>query len=318
MPERDIKQRYGKVAVLMGGTSAERDISLKSGQAVLAALKRRGVNAVAVDPRAGLFGQLQDAGFDRAFIALHGRGGEDGAAQGALEWLGLPYTGSGVLGSALAMDKLRTKQIWLQSGLPTPPYAVVRSVEELQAFGQEAGFPLAVKPVHEGSSIGMSRLDSADDAAAAYEAAVGYDRVVLAERWIIGGEYTASILGGESLPLIRLETPRSFYDYEAKYLADSTRYHCPCGLPADVETAIASLCMRAFEVIGASGWGRVDLMLDAGGQPHLLEVNTVPGMTDHSLVPMAARQAGMEFDELVLRILDSSFERQQVWQAGLA
>lgn len=317
MTDRDIRE-YGKVAVLMGGTSSERDISLKSGRAVLAALERCRVHATAVDPRDGLFEQLRDAGFDRAFIALHGRGGEDGAVQGALEWLGLPYTGSGVLGSALAMDKLRTKQIWLQSGLPTPPYAVVRSVEELQAFGREVGFPLAVKPVHEGSSIGMSRLDSVADAAAAYEAATGFDRVVLAERWITGGEYTASILGGQSLPLIRLETPRTFYDFEAKYMADSTRYHCPCGLPADVEDAIASLCIRAFEVVGASGWGRVDLMLDAGEQPQLLEVNTVPGMTDHSLVPMAARQAGIEFDQLVLRILDSSFDRQLSWQQEVA
>lgn len=317
MSERDPKA-YGKVAVLMGGTSSERDISLQSGNAVMAALARCGVNAVALDPRDGLFEQLHDAGFDRAFIALHGRGGEDGAVQGALEWLGLPYTGSGVLGSALAMDKLRTKLVWLQSGLPTPPYSIVRSAAELAAFGREAGFPLAVKPVHEGSSIGMSRIDSEDSAAAAYEAAAGYDQVVLAERWITGGEYTASILGGQSLPLIRLETPRTFYDFEAKYLADTTRYHCPCGLSADVEDAIASLCIRAFEVVGASGWGRVDLMLDAGEQPQLLEVNTVPGMTDHSLVPMAARHAGIEFDELVLRILDSSFDRQRSWQQEVA
>jgi D-alanine-D-alanine ligase len=313
MTDRDIKD-YGKVAVLMGGTSAEREISLRSGHAVLSALQQRGVNALPIDPRDGLFEQLHGAEFDRAFIALHGRGGEDGAVQGALEWMGLPYTGSGVLGSALAMDKLRTKQVWLQAALPTPPYSVVRSAGELAAFGRDVGFPLAVKPVHEGSSIGMSRLDSEQDAAAAYESAAGHDQVVLAERWISGGEYTASILGGQSLPLIRLETPRTFYDYEAKYMADSTRYHCPCGLPAEVEDAIASLCIRAFEVVGASGWGRVDLMLDSGEQPQLLEVNTVPGMTDHSLVPMAARQAGIAFDELVLRILDSSFERSLAWQ----
>lgn len=301
--------QYGHVAVLLGGTSAERDISLKSGNAVLAALKRRGVSASAVDPHDGLFRQLSAGHFDRAFIALHGRGGEDGMIQGALEWLGLPYTGSGVLGSAIGMDKLRSKQIWLQMGLPTPPHAVVGSAAELAAFGDRVGYPLAVKPAHEGSSIGMSRLDDAAGAEAAWQAAAGCDDVVLAERWIAGGEYTAAILGAEVLPFIRLETPRTFYDYEAKYLAGTTQYHCPCGLPADTEKQLGDVCRRAFDGIGATGWGRVDFMLDGAGDPWLLEVNTVPGMTDHSLVPMAAREAGMDFDELALRILDTSLDR---------
>lgn len=304
--------KYGKVAVLLGGTSAERDISLNSGNAVLAALQRSGVDAVAVDPRDGLFAPLQQGRFDRVFIALHGRGGEDGLVQGALEWLGLPYTGSGVLGSALAMDKLRSKQIWLQMAIPTPPHSVVRSGTELAAFAEQVGYPLAVKPAHEGSSIGMSRLESSSDADAAYQAAAGCDDVVLAERWIQGREYTASILGEQVLPLIRLETPRTFYDFEAKYLADNTRYHCPCGLDVAVEAEIGEVCRRAFAAISADGWGRVDLMLDSDGKPWLLEVNTVPGMTDHSLVPMAALQAGISFDELVLRILDTTLDRALV------
>ena len=303
-------EQYGHVAVLMGGTSAEREISLKSGNAVLAALQRRGVRATAVDPRDGLFAQLEQLAFDRALIVLHGRGGEDGMIQGALEWFGLPYTGSGVLGSAIAMDKLRSKQIWLQMGVPTPPHAVIRKPSELAAFGEQVGFPLAVKPAHEGSSIGMSRLESAADVEAAFNAAIGCDEVVLAERWITGGgEYTASLLGDEVLPFIRLETPRTFYDYEAKYLAANTLYHCPCGLPTATETELGDVCRQAFDAIDASGWGRVDLILDVDGKPWLLEVNTVPGMTDHSLVPMAAAQTGIEFDELVLRILDTSLDR---------
>jgi len=301
---------YGRVAVLLGGTSAERDISLQSGQAVHAALRRRGVDAAAVDPCDGLWTQLADGRFDRAFVALHGRGGEDGMIQGALEWLGLPYTGSGVLGSALGMDKLRTKQVWLQLNIPTPPHAAVSNAGELAAFGDAAGYPLAVKPAHEGSSIGMSCLERAVEAQSAYEAAAGCDAVVLAERWIAGSEYTAAVLGDEVLPFIRLETPRTFYDYEAKYLADSTRYHCPSGLPATTERELGDICRRAFTAIGAGGWGRGDLMLDGDGNPWLLEVNTVPGMTDHSLVPMAAAQAGVDFDELVLRILDTSLDRE--------
>lgn len=303
---QDNPARFGRVAVLLGGTSAEREISLKSGIAVLAALKQRGVDAHPVDPADGLFKQLKGGEFSRVFIVLHGRGGEDGTVQGALEFLGLPYTGSGVLGSALAMDKWRTKLLWQQLDMPTPEYAVVKSAEELAGFVWRIAAPVAVKPAREGSSIGMTKLMDAGGAVRAYAAAAQLDDCVLAERWIAGGEYTASILGSESLPLIRMETPRTFYDYEAKYFADDTRYYCPSGLPAQQEREIQDLCLRAFAAVGASGWGRVDLMLDERRKPWLLEVNTVPGMTDHSLVPMAARAVGMSFDELVWRILEQT------------
>ncbi|WJW75004.1 D-alanine--D-alanine ligase [Thiohalobacter sp. IOR34] len=298
---------FGRVAVLMGGCSAEREISLKSGNAVLEALRRRGIDAQGLDAaNEGLLAELQQGGYARAFIALHGRGGEDGVIQGALQTLGLPYTGSGVLGSALGMDKLRSKQVWQAAGLPTPPFVVAEAVDELARVADELGFPVMVKPAREGSSIGMSRVDSAAALPAAWEQARAYDSCVLIERWIEGEEYTVALLAGEALPLIRLETPREYYDYAAKYEADSTRYHCPCGLPADQETALQGLALAAFAAVDARGWGRVDLLLDAAGAPWLIEVNTVPGMTDHSLVPMAARAAGIEFDELVLRILDTS------------
>lgn len=303
---------YGKVAVLLGGCSAEREISLKSGAAVLAALKRQGVDAHAVDPMDGAVRQLLDGRFDRAFVALHGRDGEDGTMQGTLQTLGMPYTGSGVLGSALAMDKLRTKRIWQALGLPTPEFARVRSAAELAVFAGRVGFPLAVKPAREGSSIGLSKLSRRADVDEAYAIAAECDPCVLAERWVEGGgEYTVSILEGRTLPLIRLETPRSFYDYEAKYRADSTRYHCPCGLPGPREEELAALALQAFEAVGASGWGRVDMMLDADGRPWLLEANTVPGMTDHSLVPMAAAVVGIDFEQLVLSILGTSFASRE-------
>ena len=302
--------RFGRVAVLMGGRSAERDISLQGGAAVLAALRRCGVEAEAVDTVADdLLQQLRDGGYRRAFNMLHGRGGEDGVIQGALELLGLPYTGSGVLGSALAMDKLRAKQLWVGIGLPTPDFVVVRDEPDL-ARARELGFPLMLKPVREGSSFGMSKVEAAADLAPAWRQAQDYDDTVLAERWIDGPEYTAAVLGDAVLPLIRLETPRSFYDYAAKYEADSTRYHCPCGLPAVEERALQQLSLQAFRALGASGWGRVDLMLDGDGRPWLIEVNTVPGMTDHSLVPMAARAAGMDMEDLVWRILETSLESE--------
>jgi D-alanine-D-alanine ligase len=296
---------FGKVAVLMGGSSAERAVSLKSGTAVLAALRAREVDAHAVDPDAQLLQRLQEQGFDRAFICLHGRGGEDGVIQGALEILGMPYTGSGVLGSALGMDKYRCKLLWQGAGLPTPGFAVLRAEEDL-AQAVEIGFPLMVKPAHEGSSIGMGRADDPRQLRETWQAAAHYDSLVLAERWISGQEYTCALLGDQALPLIRLETPRSFYDYEAKYAADSTRYHCPCGLPEATEARFRALALTAFRSAGGSGWGRVDLLTDADGEPWLLEVNTVPGMTDHSLVPMAARAEGIGFDELVWRILHTS------------
>ncbi len=299
---------FGRVAVLFGGTSAEREISMRSGAAVLAALLRRGVQAEAVDP-AVESGQGLDLGeYDRAFIVLHGRGGEDGQIQGALDSLGLPYTGSGVLGSALGMDKYRCKLLWQGLGLPTPAFALLRGEDDL-AQAAALGFPLMVKPAHEGSSIGMGRADDDEQLAAAYRLAAGYDRLVLAERWIQGAEYTAAILGSSALPLIRLETPNAFYDYAAKYQAESTQYHCPCGLAPGAEQQLQALALESFEAVGASGWGRVDILLDEQQSPFLIEVNTVPGMTDHSLVPMAAAAAGIGFDELVWRILETSLEQ---------
>jgi D-alanine-D-alanine ligase len=300
---------FGKVAVLMGGDSAEREISLRSGSAVLTALQQRGVDAQGIDAGADVLQQLTAGGFDRAFIILHGRGGEDGVIQGALERLGLPYTGSGVLGSALGMDKHRTKALWRGLELPTPESVLIVDEADLLAAAA-VGFPLMIKPSREGSSIGMTKVEDEQQLQQAWETARRYDASVLAERWIVGREYTAAVLQGEALPLIRLETPHTFYDYEAKYHADTTSYHCPCGLPEAQEAELQGLCLRAFEAVGASGWGRVDLMLDEQQRPWLIEVNTVPGMTDHSLVPMSARTAGIEFDELVLRILASSFERE--------
>ncbi|HDP89530.1 MAG TPA: D-alanine--D-alanine ligase [Thioalkalivibrio sp.] len=300
---------YGKVAVLMGGWSAEREVSLKSGRAVLAALLENGVDAHGIDAGRDILSVLPVGRFDRVFIIMHGRGGEDGAMQGALEVLDLPYTGSGVMASAVCMDKLMTKRLWQGVGLPTPRHEVLRADSDFAAIIERLGLPLIVKPALEGSSIGMSRVDRAEDLEPAYRAAREYGEQVFVEQWITGGEYTAAILNGEALPLIRLETPNAFYDYEAKYVADSTRYHCPCGLSADEEVAMQELAMQAFHAVGAHGWGRVDFMRDADGQPWLIEVNTVPGMTDHSLVPMAAREAGIDFNELVMRILATSLER---------
>ena len=296
---------FGKTAVLMGGNSAERDVSLNSGNAVMQGLLRMGVDAHGVDTREDVVGQLTRGGFDRVFIILHGRGGEDGVIQGTLETLGIPYTGSGVAGSALGMDKYRCKLMWKGLGLPTPPFVMIREESGL-AEAEALGFPLMIKPVHEGSSIGMTRVGDAGELRSAWQEAMGYDSEVMAERWITGPEYTASILGEEALPLIRLETPHTFYDYDAKYLVDSTQYHCPAGLTEEKELALRELALRAFRSVGASGWGRMDLLLDETGHPWLIEVNTVPGMTDHSLVPMAARVSGIDFDELVVRILEMS------------
>jgi D-alanine-D-alanine ligase len=297
---------FGKVAVLLGGKSAEREVSLNSGGMVLKALRSRGVDAHAFDPAERNLEDLMKQKFARAFIALHGRFGEDGTVQGVLEWLGIPYTGSGVLASALAMDKLRTKLLWHAEGLPTPPYEVLRKESELKAVAKRLGTPLFVKPATEGSSVGMSKVRSAAALDEAYALAVNYDPVVIAEKFIDGPELTAAILGDQVLPLIRIETPRAFYDYEAKYIANDTRYHVPCGLPDKEEAQLRDLCLKAFHALGCRGWGRVDLMLDKRGRPYLLEVNTAPGMTDHSLVPMAARASGISYEDLCVRILEGA------------
>jgi len=297
---------FGKVGVLLGGKAAERPVSLKSGAMVLAALRSRGIDAHPFDPAERPLEALLDERFDRVFIALHGRFGEDGTLQGVLEWLGIPYTGSGVLGSALAMDKLRAKLVWQASGLPTPPYEMLSANADLGAVAARLGLPLMIKPVCEGSSLGMSKVREPAAIEEAYALAVNYDRMVMAEKFIEGSELTVGILGDEVLPIIKLETPRDFYDYEAKYIADDTRYILPCGLPAARERALQALSREAFQALGCRGWGRVDLMLDGAGEPSLLEVNTAPGMTDHSLVPMAARAVGLSYEDLCMRILEAA------------
>lgn len=309
-PEVTEAAAFGRVAVLQGGRSSEREISLKTGAAVHAALVERGVDATPIDPANVSVSQLADGHFDRAFIALHGPGGEDGAMQGVLEWLGIPYTGSGVLGSALCMDKLRTKVLAAAAGVATPEWVVLDSSESVDSALERLGLPLIVKPVSQGSSVGMCRIESAADLVGAWRTAAALDPVVIAERCIIGGEYTVGVLKGEALPVIRIETPRKFYDYQAKYFANDTRYHLPCGLSAVAEAEVQRLALLAFEAAGAAGWGRVDFMIGADGVPMLLEVNTVPGMTDHSLVPMAAKAAGIDFATLVWRVLETSFMRE--------
>jgi D-alanine-D-alanine ligase len=307
---------FGKVAVLYGGVSAERAVSLVSGTAVLAGLKRRGIDAHGIDPRdvplAGLAGQ----GFDRVWIALHGPGGEDGTVQGALEVLGLPYTGSGVLGSALGMDKLRTKRLAQALGVMTADSFVLRSVGDCPLAQERLGLPLIVKPATQGSSVGMTKVTRPEDMVAAYRAAAAVDDVVFAEKWITGGEYTVAVLHRRVLPAIRIETANAFYDYEAKYQRNDTKYHCPAGLSAQAEAHMASLALAAFDAVGAEGWGRADFMADHTGRPLLLEINTVPGMTDHSLVPMAAKAAGIDFDELCWQVLETSFVREPVEVSG--
>lgn len=299
---------FGKVAVLMGGWSPERDISLQSGASVLNGLKRQGVDAAAVDvSRETLLG-LKGAGFDRAFVALHGEGGEDGLAQAVLEAQELPYTGSGVLASALAMDKARCKALWAAMGIPTPAHRVIHGESDFDGVARDLGLPLFVKPAQEGSSLGLSRVDSAADLPAAWRTAAELDDVVLAERFIDGPEYTAAILDRHVLPILKIEPAGEFYDYHAKYVADDTRYLCPCGLSEADEARLGELALRAFDAIGARGWGRVDFMLDKDGQPWFLEVNTVPGMTSHSLVPMCASADGISFDALVMKILATTLK----------
>ena len=295
---------FGKVAVFLGGRSAEREVSLKSGAMVLAALRKKGVDAHPFDPKEKDIEELVKQRFARVFIALHGRFGEDGTVQGILEWLGIPYTGSGVLASALAMDKVRTKRIWSAERLPTAPYAVLTKDSDLKAVIRRLGTPLFVKPASEGSSVGMSKVKRAADLEEAFALAVNYDPVVIAEKFIAGPELTVAIVGDEVLPIIRIETPREFYDYEAKYIANDTRYLIPCGLSKAKEKQLQALCLKAFRALGCRGWGRVDLMLDKRGRPYLLEINTSPGMTDHSLVPMAARAVGITYEDLCVKILE--------------
>jgi len=294
----------GKVAVLLGGQSAEREVSLKSGNAVLAALRRGGVDAHPFDPAERALGELLKDGFARVFIALHGGYGEDGTIQGALDLLGLPYTGSGVLASSLAMDKWRTKLIWQAVGLPVPDFAVLDAASDFAAIEQRLGLPIFVKPAREGSSIGVVKVKTPGGLRAAYQEAVQHDDLVIAEAGIGAGEYTVGILGDKVLPVIKIEPATEFYDYEAKYFRDDTRYLCPCGLAAEQEARIRAQAAQAFAAIGGRGWGRVDFLMDEAGNHYFLEVNTAPGMTDHSLVPMAARAAGIPFEELVVKILE--------------
>ena len=299
-------KKFGKVAVLFGGRSAEREVSLKSGAAVLAALQRSGVDAHAFDPAQRDLHNLLDERFDRVFIALHGRYGEDGTVQGALELMGIPYTGSGVMASSIAMDKWRTKMIWQAAGLPIPDFMMLNERSDWDAVVKRLGLPLFVKPANEGSSVGISKVKQVGELKAAYEEAAKHDKLVIAEQFVGGGEYTAAILNGRALPVIKIEPANEFYDYEAKYLRDDTRYLCPCGLSAEQEAEMQALAQQGFAVIGGQGWGRVDFLRGTDGKAYLLEVNTSPGMTDHSLVPMAAREAGISFEQLVVQVLESA------------
>ena len=289
----------------MGGKSAERDISLMSGNGVLKALRSKGVDAHAFDPAQRDLFDLKREGYARCFIALHGRGGEDGTIQGALEVLGMPYTGSGVMGSAIGMDKWRTKMVWIANGIPTPRFRILTEKDNWPSVARELGLPLIVKPANEGSTLGLTKVTAAKQLPAAYELATKkYQDIALAEQFIDGPEYTASVLGDEVLPLIRIEAPKGNYDYQNKYFSDDTKYHCPSGLPARKEQELKALTLQAFRAVGCRGWGRVDIMLDAKKKPWLLEVNTSPGMTGHSLVPMAARAVGISYEDLCVRILE--------------
>jgi len=297
---------FGKVAVLLGGKSSEREISLMSGTAVLEALRRQGVDAHAFDTGERTLSEFASEQFDRAFVILHGRYGEDGTIQGALDLMGVPYTGSGVMACALAMDKWRTKLVWQSSSIPTPRFVMLTGNSDFAAIAESLGLPLIVKPAREGSTIGLTRVTDSRDVEKAYIEAARHDPLVLAEQFIDGLELTAAILDDESLPLVRIEAPGHNYDYEAKYFSDETQYFCPAGIDSDLEDRIKRICADAYEVIGCRGWGRVDVMVDGRNQPWILEVNTVPGMTGHSLVPMAAKAAGLSFDQLVIRILEGA------------
>jgi D-alanine-D-alanine ligase len=297
---------FGRVAVLYGGWAPEREVSLVSGAAVLQSLQKQGVDATGVDLSRERLLKLKAEGFDRAFNVLHGVGGEDGVVQAVLDLMGIPYTGSGVLASALSMDKRVTKLVWAAQGIPTPLHRVLTDDTDFAQLSEEIGLPLFVKPADAGSSIGLTKVKRAEDLDPAYRHARQYCRTVLAERFVAGGEYTCAVLDGQALPLIRIEPDGEFYDYNAKYVSDNTRYHCPAGLAPEQEEQLRALALKAFQLTGASGWGRVDFLLDAEDKPWFLELNTVPGMTSHSLVPMAARAAGLSFDELVWRVLETA------------
>ena len=299
-------RNFGKVAVLLGGRSAEREVSLMSGTAVLEALQRQGVDAHPFDTGARNLTEFSADKFDCAFIALHGRYGEDGTIQGALDLMGVPYTGSGVMACALAMDKWRTKLVWHASGIPTPRFEMLNAESNFMATADSLGLPLIVKPAREGSTIGLTKVSSAKDLAGAYREAAKHDSMVLAEQFVDGPELTSAILDDEALPLVRIEAPGGKYDYDAKYFSDETRYFCPAGVDAGLEERVKRISVDAFRILGCKGWGRVDVMIDSDGEPWVLEANTVPGMTGHSLVPMAAKVAGLSFDQLVIRILEAA------------
>jgi D-alanine-D-alanine ligase len=304
-------EQFGHVAVAMGGTSAEREISLKGGHAVLNALVEQGINAIAIDIDNNPIRAFKNHQFDRVFNMIHGRGGEDGVLQAIMESMELAYTGSGVLGSALSMDKLRTKLCWQAKQLPTPAYVMLETKQDVDTAANQLEFPVMIKPVREGSSIGMNKVSSPKQLLEAWQQAREFDHMVMAEQWITGNEYTVAIIDNQALPLIRLQTPNEFYDYQAKYCANTTQYHCPSGLSQQQETELQQLAVEASRIVDVSGWCRVDVFVDETKQPWLIEVNTVPGMTDHSLVPMAAKAIGMDFNELVWRILETSINTDQ-------
>ncbi len=301
---------FGRVAVMYGGSSSEREVSLDSGSAVLSALRSRNIDATGWDPAEQDLSGFAAGKFDRVWLALHGPGGEDGSVQGLLQLLDTPYTGSGVLASALAMDKIRSKQLFGTAGISTPDYLVIKSSGDARLAADEFGFPLVIKPVGQGSSVAISKVFAPEDLQAAVDLALGFGRPALAERCIIGDESTVAVLQGQALPSIRIETPRAFYDYRAKYESDDTRYFCPGTDDAELEQRFHDLAIAAFNILGCSGWGRVDFMTGDDGQPQVLEVNTIPGMTSHSLVPMAAKAAGMDFAELCWRILETSMSAE--------
>lgn len=317
LPHRE-PYEYGKVVVLLGGNNAEREISLQTGEAVYEALVRKGISASLFDTKEQDVMNLKKGSFDRAFIALHGRGGEDGTIQGALELLDLPYTGSGVTGSAIAMDKSRSKWLWKSQGINTPPFIELVNENDLSLANEEISYPMMVKPVHEGSSVGVVKVINKNGLKKAWDMAKKYDHRVMAESWVDGDEYTVSIIQSFTLPTIKIRTPRQFYDYEAKYIEETTEYICPCGLSDDDEKSISELALAAFNITGATGWGRVDLFIDSKNIPWVIEVNTIPGLTSHSLVPMSAKQAGIEFDDLIVLILESSMKDSVLLNEAIA